>query len=617
MKLRNKLWILIIGMVLVTLLLPTKNVMADEKPDMNVYFISVGQGDCTLIESQGKYLLIDSGPKDAGPTVKKFLKKMNITHLDYIIATHPHEDHIGGLLTVLNEVTVGHIYVSPMSYTTNTYKNFMNTIWMKNIQRSTPIMGSTFQLGSASVQFISPRGYYYENLNNASLVAKVTNGKNTFLMTGDAESLAEQEMIQSNYNLKADVLKVPHHSSKSSSTQAFIDAVDPAFSVIQCGKKNVFGFPKKATLKKLVYSNVYRNDTQGTISMHSDGTKISVDKNPSIMAKSKDSTLELLLLNKLTVKSNYDDIQLVPINSKTSYDNINTKPIELKFSAKYGVSKKKSTQYMLVSAGTKFNKKNKWTTGTSVKIQKEFIGCVYVKFINDAGNTVIMKTSGFCVDGTAPKNLSVESSGVKVKYETSVNTTNQATVYSNEELRLSFKGDYGASGKGKLEYQIVENGGNYDNENWVDGGFVTLPSEFAGRVYVRYTDRAGNKATRKTAPIVIDTVKPQDCTIKSNGAGIKLLGLGTVNEYKLQFNKRIVISGDADYGVSGKAKTQFMIVKAGTKFNPKKAWKTASSITLQPGFKGCVYIKFIDKAGNETIRKTSGFAITKPEPIKQ
>lgn len=602
--------------MLISLFLPAKNVTAEPKPDMNVYFIYVGQGDCTLIESQGKYLLIDAGPKDAGPAVKKFLKKMNITHLDYVIATHPHEDHIGGLLTVLNEVTIGHIYVCPMSYTTNTYKNFMNTMWMKNIQRSTPVMGTSFQVGSANVQFISPRGYYYENLNNASIVVRITNGNNSFLMTGDAESLAEQEMLQSNYNLKADVLKVPHHSSKSSSTPEFINAVDPAFSVIECGKNNIFGFPKKATLEKLVYSNVYRTDKQGTIKMHSDGNKISVDKNPSIKAKSKDSTLELPLLNELTVKSNYEGIDLVPINSKSNYSNIDTKPIELKFSAKYGVSKKKSTQYMLVPAGTAFNQKNKWTTGDSVRIQKEFIGSVYVKFSNNVGNSIIMKTTGFCVDGMAPKNLSVVSNGVKVKYEASINDSRQAAVYSNKALTLKFKGDYGASGKGKLEYQLVKNGSAYDNEDWVAGSQTTIPTDFIGRVYVRYTDKAGNQAIRKTAPIVMDIVKPQKCSLRANVNGLSLLTLGRANEYKLQFNKRVIIACDADYGISGKRTNQFMIIKAGTKFNKNKPWKTANSITLEPGFKGCVYVKFTDKAGNETIRKTNGFEIIKTNEVK-
>lgn len=610
--------LLVITMLIISFLLPgTLNVKAEEKTDMTITFLSVGQGDSTLIESGGKYLLIDGGPTEGGEALLKYLKSKNITKLDYVIATHPHEDHIGGLLTVFQEIPVDILYMNNVSHTTDTYRNFMNLVWSKGIFRRTPYVGGNFQVGSAKVEFISPKGYYYEIMNNYSIVTKITNGKNSFLLTGDAEALAEEEMLNSGISLKADVLKVPHHSSKTSTTIPFIQAVDPAFSVIELGLNNVYGFPKKQTLGRLANSNVYRTDKQGNIVMHSDGTNITVDNKPSIAAKSKDKTGELQTLYNMNVVSNYEEIKLQNTSDKATYKVLSTNQVTLDFSAEYGVSKEKSIQYMKVNSDQKFNAKGKWTTGDYVTVDRDFKGSVYVKFTNQAGNSVIKKTTGFGVDISKPDKPKVIMKGSKVGFVSSLDEENSYSTMINKAATMQFDASFGPSGKDSIEYQVVEKGESYDPQNeWIEDDEVSFEEDFAGRIYVRFTDKAGHQSIRKTEGFTVDVTPPDHAFVTSNFTDTKLLKKSAATTYDVKTRQDVNLYFGADFGISGKKKIEYKFVDTRPNNKVKQVWKTGDNVKVNFSFKGYVLVRFTDKAGNVTEKKTSGMVVNK-YPVKE
>lgn len=255
-------------------IIPTSN--------LNVHYIDVGQADSILIENDGKYMLIDGGNNEDGSLLVNYLKSKEISNLEYVIGTHPHEDHIGGLDTVINTFSVGKVIMPKATTTTKTYEDVLVAIKNKGLTVTTPKVGDNYTLGNATFSILAPNSASYNDLNNYSVVLKLVYGNNSFLFTGDAEDISENEMLNKNLNLKADVLKLGHHGSDSSTSQAFLNAVNPKYAVVSVGKGNSYGHPTQTVMNRLKAKNIktYRTDESGTIIATSDGIDITFNVAP-------------------------------------------------------------------------------------------------------------------------------------------------------------------------------------------------------------------------------------------------------------------------------------------------------------------------------------------------
>ena len=246
---------------------------------IKVSYIDVGQGDSILIQVNGKNLLIDAGPNDSTDKLMSYLSKQNIKKLDFIVATHPHEDHIGAMDTVIKKYDIGQFYAPKKTTTTKTFENMVTALKTKNIKISTATAGVNLDLGkNVKCEMIAPNNTNYgDNLNNYSAVIKITYGNSKFLFMGDAEKLNEKEILSKNYDIASDVLKLGHHGSSTSSSKAFLDKVAPKIAIVSCGKNNDYGHPHKETMDEMKKRNiqVYRTDVDGSIVLISDGKKIS------------------------------------------------------------------------------------------------------------------------------------------------------------------------------------------------------------------------------------------------------------------------------------------------------------------------------------------------------
>ena len=243
--------------------------------NLRVYYLDVGQADSILVIDKDKTMLIDAGTNEAGETVVNFLKDKGITKIDYLVGTHPHEDHIGGLDDVIDNFDIGTIYMPKMQTTTKTFEDVLDSITAKNLQVTTPVVGDKFTLTDAECTIMATDTE--ENLNLASVVIRMTYGGNSFLFMGDAEAEIEEARSWQ----PADVLKVGHHGSKTSSTQNFIMQVMPSIAIIQVGKDNSYNLPNQETIDKLnsVGTKIYRTDEDGNILVTSDGANIQVETN--------------------------------------------------------------------------------------------------------------------------------------------------------------------------------------------------------------------------------------------------------------------------------------------------------------------------------------------------
>lgn len=247
-----------------------------------VDFIDVGQGDSILIRQGDHAMLIDGGTSECKDDLLNFLKSENIQKFDYIVGTHPHEDHIGSLDDVINAYDFDTILFPKVTTTTKTFENLVNAVKNKNKKFTTPVSGNEYTLGDAKFKILAPSSDSYQSLNNYSIVINLTYGENTFMFTGDAETLSETEMLNSFDDLTADVLKIGHHGSTTSTSKKFLNAVNPKYAVISVGKDNTYNHPTKTTMNKLeeLKIPVYRTDEEGTIECVSNGKDITFNVEP-------------------------------------------------------------------------------------------------------------------------------------------------------------------------------------------------------------------------------------------------------------------------------------------------------------------------------------------------
>lgn len=248
--------------------------------NIEISYLDVGQGDAVYIRVNDFDILIDAGPRSDVDKLMKQLEEKNIDDFEIVIATHPHEDHIGGMTKIFEEYDIKSFYMPKVTSTTKTFENMINAVKKEGLKINVIKEGTSFDLGEgARIDVYSPINESYEELNDYSPIMKLTFGNSTFMFTGDAEAYSEKQVI-SKYkdNLKADVLKFGHHGSSTSSSKEFIKVIAPKYGIISCGVNNKYGHPHRETLQTIDTYGIetYRTDINGEIIVISDGNNISI-----------------------------------------------------------------------------------------------------------------------------------------------------------------------------------------------------------------------------------------------------------------------------------------------------------------------------------------------------
>lgn len=254
-----------------------------ESSEVEVHFIDVGQAECILIKSPEKIILIDSGDIGYGKTIERYLRMEGVLSIDLFIATHPHSDHIGSASEILEKFPVSEVMIPeiPEEFlpTTSLFEEFLKTLSKKNCLVSYSENGRKIELGKGAVlEILGPAGYYGDNLNNYSIISKLTFGETSFLFTGDAEKEAEELLLSSGADVSCTVLNSGHHGSSTSGSAGFLKAANPEYAAISCGFDNDYGHPHKETLSAYREFGIeyYRTDFDGSIVFGSDGKNITV-----------------------------------------------------------------------------------------------------------------------------------------------------------------------------------------------------------------------------------------------------------------------------------------------------------------------------------------------------
>ena len=248
---------------------------------VSVHFIDVGQGDSTLIIAPDKTVLIDGGDNGWGPTVLAYLRGQGVSEIDILIATHPHADHIGGLIDVIRELPIGEVIAPELPDalipTTRTYTNFLLALLERSLSITPAQVGDTRDLGGGAVLTIHGPVRDYAILNDMSVVSRLKFGETSFLFTGDAELAAEHDLATAG-GIRSTVLHIGHHGSRTSTTEIFLAAVSPSIAVIPCGLDNQYGHPHRSVIERLNAANIriLRTDLDGTVVLTTDGHSIGV-----------------------------------------------------------------------------------------------------------------------------------------------------------------------------------------------------------------------------------------------------------------------------------------------------------------------------------------------------
>ena len=244
--------------------------------NLEIYFLDVGQADSILIRYLDNNILIDAGNNEDGSLLVEYFKSLDISTFNYAIGTHAHEDHIGGMDNIINSFKIEHYLMPNAISTSKTFEDVLDSLENNNVSVEVPVVDSEFYVGDLKFKVIYV-GEDEDDLNNSSIVLKLTYKNTSYLFMGDATSKVEKEILDK--DIKSDVLKVGHHGSQYSSTAHFLKAVEPSFAIIQCGAGNSYGHPKEVTLNKLnkIGTKIYRTDLDHTIRLISDGSKISFD----------------------------------------------------------------------------------------------------------------------------------------------------------------------------------------------------------------------------------------------------------------------------------------------------------------------------------------------------
>lgn len=253
-------------------------VITPDHESLVVEYLDVGQADSMLLSSDGEYMLIDAGNNADGDDIVRYLREVGADELKYVVGTHPHADHIGGMDDVILDLDVENVLLPNATTNTQTYSDVLDAIETKQVPVTVPVKGQTFQLGDATISVVAAQPS--DDLNNTSIVLRATYEDTSFLFMGDAETAVENAILSSGTNVQSNVLKVGHHGSSTSTGSAFLAAVSPDAAVISCGAGNSYGHPSAATLNKLTGIPVWRTDLNGTIIAMTDGQtcRLTADK---------------------------------------------------------------------------------------------------------------------------------------------------------------------------------------------------------------------------------------------------------------------------------------------------------------------------------------------------
>ena len=267
----------IIALVLLFLFLPISAFA-----DLQIHFLDVGQGDCTIVLCDGESMVIDGGPASASSFVYSYIRNtLELQHIDYVVSTHPHLDHVYGLSSVLNAAPVDLVLTPVLEWDSKAFNSMVKYAEKQGAPLSVPQEGDTLRLGGATVTILHcwPEAIDYGRTNDSSIVVRIDYGQTSFIITGDAEDWSEYMMIDSGVNLRADVLRIAHHGSNTASTMEFLQSVQPEYAVISVGKDNGYGHPHQEVLDRLneVGSRILRTDELGTIVMNSNGETITIN----------------------------------------------------------------------------------------------------------------------------------------------------------------------------------------------------------------------------------------------------------------------------------------------------------------------------------------------------
>ena len=525
--------------------------------NFKIHFIDVGCADGALLQygegSNAKYAMIDTGAEKYNGTKDKtyakkkdpayeYLKKMGVKHLEFVILTHPHRDHIGGLVKILKDktITINTIYGNSLEMTylrsndnvkeqtsetakwtkfdSDTYQNVKDKNKKRNSEEDEslhvkyviPKAGSKIYLGQAQITFYRPLENNYKygrqvNLNvrqenKYSIVTRIVYGKNSFLMTGDAQRETIEKIIKKGYNLQAQVLKEPHHgyqdvkekdkliAGRTSDQKLLIDHTKANIAVISNGYKNTGEVPMKNVLTDLSKMDIYETGNRGTIVITSDGSHLYVrtekgGNKPSVNGKiiSSGKSISMPVLQSIDIVSN-KKTKILPAypgtkDAKSIYTNKSV-TIKINASAK-SFTKINSVQYKIVKKGQS-SAKLQYRYGKSVTLKNGTIAKVYVKYNTMLGEKEL-KLPQIVVDTKAPTKLRLK----KKK--------------SGKKKKVTFSANYGTSGKKKTAYKLVPKGKSAKKYKWKTANGVRYDAKKyrKARLYVRFIDKAGNSKTTK------------------------------------------------------------------------------------------------------------------------
>ena len=267
---------------------PTPTASADASADavwgFELHFLDVGQADCMLVRCGDAAMLVDGGNVDDGSLVYSYLEQEGLEYLDYVVCTHAHEDHCGGLSAALSYADAGTIYAPVTEYDTKAFSDVVRYAEAQGNFITVPEPDTVFSLGEAEVTVLAPR-YEYEDTNNTSIVLRIEYGETSFLLTGDAETLSENDILDAGCYVESTVLKIGHHGSSSSTSYRWLDAVMPEYAVIQVGTDNSYGHPHDEVMSRLMDAEipVYRTDEMGTVICFSDGETVTFVTGRSVL----------------------------------------------------------------------------------------------------------------------------------------------------------------------------------------------------------------------------------------------------------------------------------------------------------------------------------------------